>query len=720
MLLANWSPNSVRSICRAGNAVGSPDKMNTSPFDRLFRPESVAVIGASPQRGLPRNTLLRMLLKHGFAGKVFPVSLSHPEIEGLKAYPSVGDLPEVPDVALVITPADTVPGVIAECGRKGIRSAVVFSAGFEEVEEGRENAIRLAAAAKEHGVTVLGPNCQGIWSVRHKAMLTYSPAAMALDSIELAPIAVVSQSGALAGAIAGALQKSGIGCSYITSVGNETCIDLLKVLGWIVEQDDVRAVALYIEGLNDAGRLIQIARRASERGVQIIALKAGSSAVGQEATASHTGKIASPHTIYQDVFEQAGVIGVDSLTEMLAAVEAIAFLPDPRVTGGERGGVSVMSTSGGAGALLADHSDKYSIPMAEFSEATGLALEKMLPSFARKANPVDLTGQIRSHPNLFKDTCSVLAQDARTEAMVVQFASSGMRDLMENGDTFKAVAREQRLPVIIGFVAERLDVATRSEFRNAGILLTDDTSATMRALSFIYKRQRYASRKDGPAGKPLPVRVAPATWQETMDYLGDAGVQPAKWVVLQPGERAVTACAGLKYPLVVKVLPSESDHKTELGLVKLRVGSPEEVDGHAAEFRAKLGKPEMGVLVQEMVGEGVEVIVSCMRKTDFGPVISIGMGGIAVELFKDITHLALPVTPAQVKAALKKLKLWTLLNGFRGKPAADIDGLAEAAARFGDLFLSAPEVQEIEVNPLIVRPAGEGVIAVDALIAIKS
>lgn len=694
--------------------------MNTYPLDRLFRPQSVAIVGASPQRGLPRNTLLRVLLKHGFSGKVYPVSRSYTEIEGLKAYPTVGDLPEVPDVALVITPAETVPDIIAECGQKGIRTAIVFSAGFEEVEEGKAIAERMAAAAKLHNVTVLGPNCQGLWSVRSRAMLTYSPAAMGLETINFAPIAVVSQSGALAGAIAGSLQKSGIGCSYITSVGNETCLDLLEVLGWIVEQDDVRAVALYIEGLNDAARIISIARRAIERGIQIIALKAGRSAVGQEATASHTGKIASPHSIYQDVFEQAGVISVDSLEEMLAAVEAIAFLPDPRMTGDKKGGVSVMSTSGGAGALLADHSDKYSIPMAEFSEGTIQALGELLPSFARKENPVDFTGQIRSQPNLFRDTCRTLGQDPRTEALVVQFASSGMRDLRENGDAFKSVARDHALPVVVSFVAERLDADIRSEFRDAGILLTEDTSATMRMLSFIYKRKRYASRLGDRASKQLPVRVAPDSWSDTMDYLKEAGTQPASWVILQPGEQAATACSGLKYPLVVKVLPSQSDHKTELGLVKLRVGSPEEVDRHAADFREKLGDPQIGVLVQEMVGDGVEVILSCMRKTDFGPVISIGMGGVAVELFRDITHLALPVSPEQVRTALRKLKLWTLLNGFRGKPAADIDALVAAAARFGDLFLSAPEIMEFEVNPVIVRSKGDGVVAVDALVAAKA
>jgi succinyl-CoA synthetase beta subunit len=203
-----------------------------------------------------------------------------------------------------------------------------------------------------------------------------------------------------------------------------------------------------------------------------------------------------------------------------------------------------------------------------------------------------------------------------------------------------------------------------------------------------------------------------------MQFCSDAGVTPAPWVVLAAGERAATACAPLAYPLVVKVLPSESEHKTELGLVSLRVRSAEAVDTLAADFRARLGKPEAGILVQAMVEGGVEVVLSCLRGTDFGPILSIGSGGVAIELYRDVVSLSLPVTEAQVLAALRRLKLWTLLQGFRGKPAADVEALARAAVRFGDQFLACRELQEIEINPVIVQAAGQGLRAVDALVTV--
>ena len=250
-------------------------------------------------------------------------------------------------------------------------------------------------------------------------------------------------------------------------------------------------VALYIEGLHDANRILRIAERARERGVQIVALKAGRSAVGQQATASHTGKIASSHAVYSDVLEQAGVIAINSLAEALAAVEVLAFLPNPRPGDDPKAGISVLSSSGGAGALLADHSSEFNIPMSEFSPETAERLEQFLPAFARKANPVDLTGQIYSDPNLFSNTCRALASDPRTEAIVVQFASSGGRNLQDNADVFKSVARD--LPVIASFVGTTVERQTSQALREAGVLLCGDPAATMNALSLLYTRRRMSA-----------------------------------------------------------------------------------------------------------------------------------------------------------------------------------------------------------------------------------
>jgi acyl-CoA synthetase (NDP forming) len=689
--------------------------IHSSALDKIFHARSVAIIGASPQQGTARNRIVKILMKHGYEGQIYPVTPSHAEVEGLKAYKTVADLPEVPDVALIITPAATVPGLIEECGVRGIRCAIVFSSGFEEVESGKDIAKQLIGAANKHNVLVLGPNAQGVWSVKAKTMLTFGPAALALDSIKHAPIAVISQSGALAGAVGKYLQNNGLGCSYIVSVGNESCLDALDVLAWIVQQDDVRVAVLYLEGLDNAARLISLADIARQRGIQIVTLKAGRSAFGQEATASHTGKIASPYAIYLDVLSQAGIIVVESLSEAVAAAEVLSFMPDPHLSGDPAGGIAIMSSSGGAGALLADHCDERGLPMAVFSEETLGKLDQVLPEFARKANPIDLTGQIRANPNLFRDTLAAISADPRTEAIVVQFTASGGRDLVDNAADFKNVVKSRGIPLVISFAAEMVDHATKQEFMEAGILLSEDPSQTMRALKWLYDRKRFAEIKPASTRASVPNRSAPVSWEEMMSFLEDSGIPPAKWRVLGPDDTASDVCADLNWPLVVKALPSEAEHKTELGLVKLRVQTPDEVDRHAAEFRRILRKPAMGVLVQEMVTDGVEVVLSCLRNTDFGPVLSIGSGGTAIELYRDITYLALPVTEEQVEVSLKKLKLWTLLQGFRGAPRADVKALTQAAVRFGDVMLATPGLTEAEINPVLVRPQGSGLAAVDFL-----
>jgi acetate---CoA ligase (ADP-forming) len=686
---------------------------NDVSLEGLFRPSSVAVIGASPTPGNSRNSLLRVLVKHGFDGRIYPVTPTHAEVEGLRAYRRINELPETPDVALIITPAATVPALVDECGAFGTRHVIVFSAGFEESHEGQALAGQLVEAARRHGVTLIGPNCQGIWSVRHRALLTYSPAALNLDETRHAPIAIVSQSGAIAGALCTSLHRSGLGCSYMVSVGNESVFDALDALAWLVEQDDVRVVALYLEGLRRGARIREIAARARQRGVRIVALKAGRSELGQQTTASHTGKIASAHAVYSDVLDQAGVVSLDNLSDLLWAVEVLAYTALPRFGEGPDAGVSMLSSSGGAAALLADHSAEEGVPMARFSRATVDRLEQLLPEFARKDNPIDLTGQINQVAHLFRNTCTTVAEDPRTEALVVQHANSGRRYLDLDGDVYRDVARH--MPVVVSFVGDTLPPETRQSFRASGVLLAPEPSASMRALGLLY-RLRAADGRPEPADRPgLPTRGSPEDWAEMMAYCASAGAPPARWAVLGPENMAARACAELRYPLVVKVLPSDAEHKSELGLVKLRVANAEEVDRIAADFRTRMGKPSAGILVQEMAGDGVEVVVSFMRQSDFGPLLTIGSGGVAVELHRDVAHLALPVQADDVMRALRRLKLWTLLQGFRGKPATDVEALVQAVVRLGDQFLACPDLQEIELNPVIVQARGQGLVVVDAL-----
>jgi acyl-CoA synthetase (NDP forming) len=564
-------------------------------------------------------------------------------------------------------------------------------------------------------MAVVGPNCEGLWSVRSRVLLTFGSAARR-SVLHHAPIAILSQSGAMAGAVARHLQDSEVGCAYMVSVGNEAVLTIADYLAWMIEQDDVKVVALFIEGLRDGERLLRLIEAATRRGVRIVALKCGNSAAGVQAAASHTGKIASAYAVYHDLLSAAGAVLVDSLTDLIIAAEVLATAPLPPRRG-DGGGVSVFSIPGGTRAMTADHADALDVPLATFTRETVAALAAALPEFGGVENPTDLTGQVLSHPGLF-DTClGHIARDAHTEALIVQVANRGPRDVMDRIGLLGDTARAAGVPMIATFLGDSLPAADRAALRREGVLCARDPAEATRFLSWLYRARDAAGRGDLPRGERLPFVPRPASWPQVASWMEAAGIALPPWRVLQPEIAAVPGCAGLAFPVAVKALPEDAEHKTELGLLALNVPHAAGVDSEAARLRRVLGNTEAGVLVQQMAPGGVEVVLAAVRNADFGPVLAIGLGGVAIELFKDVAWLALPTHPAAVREALSRLRLATVLRGFRGKPPADVDALVAAAVRFGDAFIATtPAAAEIEINPLIVLPAGQGVVAVDALI----
>ncbi len=446
-----------------------------------------------------------------------------------------------------------------------------------------------------------------------------------------------------------------------------------------------------------------------------------------EAAASHTGKIASEYAVYQDLLAEAGVIQLTSLTELIAAGEVLSVAPLPRdladhapermnSPGAGSDGVAVFSIPGGTRALTADLCETHHVPLSVFHRSTVSQLTAALPDFGGVENPTDLTGQVLSHLGLFDQTLSIIARDPHTEALIVQVANRGPRDVMERLDLLGRVARETKVPVIVTFLGDSVPPEARAELRALGILCARDPAEAALYLGWLYAARRAArAAQVAVQTQPSVPLKAPQAWPQMMDWLGRSGIAVPGWVTLGANDDVNAACAGLTGPLAVKALPEDAEHKTENNLLALNV-APAGVDAEAGRIRSRMDKPEAQVLVQEMVSEGVEVLLAATRNADFGPVLAIGLGGVAVELFKDVAWLALPTDAARVRAAITRLKLSAVLQGFRGKPAADIDALIAAAVQFGDAFVSTvPQLQEVEVNPLLVLPAGRGVVAVDAL-----
>lgn len=683
-------------------------------LDPIFRARSVALIGLSSDSSKMTGVPLQILQRTGFAGRIFPVNPKTAEIGGVRCYPSIEALPEATDVAMLLLPAAACADAVRRCVAKGIRSFVVPSSGFEETEGGTASANNLRAVAHEYDVPVVGPNCEGLWSVGSRVLLTFGSAAKR-DVLHHAPIAVISQSGAMGGAMARHLQDEGVGCAYMVSVGNETVLTIADYLEWMIEQDDVRVVALFMEGLRDGARLVQVIEKAVSRGIRVVALKCGNSEAGAVAAASHTGKMASTFAVYKDLLGAAGAILVSSLTELVAAVQVLAIAPLPKRKGPD-GGVAVFSIPGGTRAMTVDQFEEKGVPLATFARDTVAKLKSCLPDFGGVENPTDLTGQVLSKPALFEDSLRYIASDANAEALIVQVANRGPRDIMERIELLGQIAREHQFPVVATFLGDSLPLEERAALRRQQVLAARDPAEAASFLSWLY-RARDAGGVYMSASTAKANCEPPTDWESTARWLVASGIRVPAWRALRADCNVDDEMKGITYPVAVKALPEHADHKTELGLLALNIPDAVGVEREAARIRSALRKPEAGVLVQEMVSKGVEVIVAGMVNPDFGPVLAVGSGGVATELFKDITWLKLPTTEQAARVAIGRLRLSKVLAGFRGAPPADIDALVTAIVRFGSNFAGCnPSLKEFELNPLIVGPVGKGVMAVDALV----
>ncbi len=688
-------------------------------LDRIFEARSVALVGVSANARKLNGAPLPILRVSGFAGEIWPVNPKYDAIDGLPCYPSVDALPGCPDVALLLAPAREVPDTLAALAARGCRSAVVVSSGFEEFDGARELVERLQSVCSRESIALIGPNCEGVWSVRNRVMLTFGSAAKRTE-FSHAPIAILSQSGAIGGAIARHLQESGTGCAYLVSVGNETAIGILDYLEYMIARDDVRVVLLFTEGLQDGSRLLSLAERARSRGIVLIALKSGNSALGRAAVASHTGKVATDSAIYSDVFRQSGIIEVTGLVELIEAAELFASVSLPPPRGDDRAGVAIYSIPGGTRALTADLCEARAVPLAEFTEATVNALQARLPVFGQARNPTDMTGQLLSDPDMFHETLDAVASDPRTEALIVQLANRGPADALTYQETIRKAAAGAGIPAIISFLGDALPGRERRRFGEQGIACARDPNDAVRWLDWLYQA-RAASALPTCVPRPWPDPLQGlsrtgagdvASHEAQMAWLRAAGIRVAGWALLEADQRAHEICLGLRGPWALKALAADALHKTEQGLLELQLSTSDEVDRAAARLRARLGRSNATLLLQQMVPAGVEVVVSAMRNPDFGTVIAIGTGGVMVELVEDLAYLAAPCDAAQIQRAIGRLKLSRLLDGFRGAPPADREALVSAVEGVAGLA-AASGLAEIELNPLIVLPRGQGAIAVD-------
>jgi acyl-CoA synthetase (NDP forming) len=690
----------------------------------LAAARAIAVVGASPDPNRIGGRPIDFLKRAGFDGRVYPVNPKYTELQGLPCYPDLGALPGPIDVAIVAVAAREVPAVLREAARKGAVGAVIYSSGFAEVGgDGESRQDEIVRIARELGLRLIGPNCQGLFAFRQRLNLSFSSAL--IEPAEPGPVALVAQSGAVGGMLYALLREQGLGFSHWVSSGNEADVSLAECVEFFVEDPDTRVIGAYVESVRDGRRLVRAVERARGAGKRVALLRTGRSQQAARAARSHTGAIAAEDRVARALLEQAGAIDVADVHELVDCVSLCARIGAPP---GRR--IGLLSNSGGLGVIMSDTCADLGLELPPLAEPRQRALGAILPAFGATGNPVDVTAQFLADDTLLPRALETLLDAPELDLIVV--ALTMVTRLYPVGRIAADVVRLCRgsaKPVLVCWVASAPEGI--ETFRTAGVPVFTDPTRCLRALAHLVR--------DGAPGPPAvetPLPAAPAARERlgagggTLDEY-DSKMALAAYGITTAVERreasldsTVAAAEALGYPVALKVCSPAIAHKSDLGLVRLNLAGAAEVRAAGAELDARLRRafpspPPHRWLVQRMAPAGVELVLGAKRDPSFGPVVMAGLGGVFVEHFADVAFGLAPVTRERALAMLRSLRAAPLLAGVRGRPAVDEQALADALVRLSHLaFDLRDRIREVDVNPLIALPTGQGVLAVDALVVL--
>ncbi len=690
-------------------------------LDQLLNPRSIAIIGASHEERRPGGQPLHALTHYGYTGKVYAVNPRYTDIKGVACYPDVAALPEAPDLAIVALPASEVPRILEACGAVGTRNALVLSAGFREIgEAGAGLQAQLDAALVRSGVRIVGPNCIGMLNLGQRVFAGFG-AGFRQPDWKRGPIAMISQSGGFAYSIMAFCQEAGIGMDYMISTGNEADLGVLDFIEHFLEDDEIRLISVYVEGIRDGRRLRALGKRALEIGKPIAIWKVGNTAVGQRAAVSHTANLTEEYDFYRDAFREGGFVEIREVYDLIDAAKVFRSGKRPR---GRR--AAIVTTSGGAGVLLADRCEEVGIELPPLSDTTKAALKDLLPSFASMGNPIDFTAALAQKEPEFSEATRIVTADANVDLAIVRsFAGRDVDSWAQNLIDYSKTYDKPILVSLSGTPQQAAAWATRLEASGVACFEVPSRAASAAAMLCEFAaRARHVSTLPPDrlvAAAPLPHlgEAAGLDEAESKRALEAYGIRTPRRVFVDAGA-PYPQRIDLQFPIAAKIVSPDIVHKTEAGGVRLRVS---DTDLHRTldEIRASVTAyaPDVqirGFLLEEMT-DGVEMIVGALNNPSFGPLVVVGIGGVHAEVFRDVARRYAPLDPGQAREMILGLKGARLLQGYRGQPACDIDALAQTVARLSWMIVDHERsVSEIEINPLMVGAEGRGVIAVDAVV----
>jgi len=695
-------------------------------LDAFFTPQSVAVVGAAREPGKLGYGVLNNILEYGYQGKVYPINPKADEILGLKCYPSVVDVPDSIDLVVIVIPNKFVPQVMEECGKKGVKGAIIISAGFREAGmEGIKLEHQVLEIAAKYGIRIVGPNCLGIIS-------THTPlnASFAAGMPPKGGIAFMSQSGALCTAILDWALSEGIGFSHFVSLGNKADVNEVDVLQAWDKDEHARVIIVYMEGLNDGRKFMRIAREVTQH-TPVIAVKSGNTAAGSRAVSSHTGSLAGSERAYEAAFKQTGVLRADSIEHLFDY--SVAFAYQPPLKGRN---VAIVTNAGGPGIMATDALERSGLKLATLQPETVGVLRQGLPATANVFNPIDVIGDALA--DRYAYALKAALADANVNGVIVILTPQVYTQIEQTAEVIGRLAAAQDKPVLACFMGEQKvgpGIKILNEHNIPNYMFPERAVGALKAMAESWEQ----GQRPAPEYQHFDVdqervkQVFERVRSEGRLSLGDAesreimeayGLRIPRSILAKNVEEAVAAADSIGYPVVLKIASPDILHKSDIGGVRVNVRDADQVRDlfDLLVYRAQRYMPEAqiwGVLVQEMVSKGKETIIGANRDPQFGPLLMFGLGGIYVEVLKDVTFRIAPVSEQEAVEMVQEIRSYHLLRGVRGEKPSDLEAITDTILRVSQLVTDFPEIVEMDINPLMVFEAGRGAVAVDMRFVLK-
>lgn len=676
----------------------------------FFQPKGVVVVGASTSPEKLGYGVARNLIQSGYAGAIHLVAQKSGEVFGKTIHTSLKDIPDPVDLAILIVPTQATPQVIEDCGQRGIKAAVIVSAGFREVgEEGAALEKQCVEVAQKHGVRLLGPNCIGTIDTHFPLDTTFLQPPMPTQG----GIGFISHSGAFAAAIVDWARGQGFGFSRIVSLGNQADVNETDMLPMLANDASTKAIVMYMESISDGRRFVRAASGVT-RHKPVIALKVGRFEAGQKAAASHTGALAASDTAFDAAFEKAGILRADTAEQMFDWARALETCPLPK---GNK--IGILTNAGGPGVIAADSLEHHGLVLAQLAGATLGALSAILPSAANTHNPVDMLAS--ASPSQYAECLQILLGDKNVDAVMVILPPPPMFKAEDVASAVNKVIRQFDKPVVIALLGSTLVANARGEFQNAGIATYPFPERAASALAALVKRAADNGRQTMDDG--FMVNRQPSAVGQSTDDLMQAYNIPTAPIKLARNETEAVAIANeLGYPVVMKIASPDILHKSDIGGVMLNIQDAETLQSGYTQMMTRTEKlvppPRIdGVHLQRQIAGGQEVIIGMVRDDQFGPLMMFGSGGVEVEGLKDVAFCLGTLTKAEAESMMRKTWAGRKLKGFRSIPPVDEEAVKDVLVKLSHLAAEHEEIEEIEINPL--RVLAKGAVAVDVRIKFK-